>query len=298
MIPLSSQSVQAAESGAMRYQDATSLFFTADINEIVEGAERRVSSGHRTPGINFHNPKWLGHEQMTSWSNARRIFNSPWTKGMNLLNDMQQKLAGISLPRPTSTRRRMQFNDANGEVCVDRAMRGELEVFRDTSKREVFSSKVLRLIIPMSFSSSVEASDILWNAVAATAVCDIFEESGRMVELCCAFGSIRPFINHNVKNLGVLATLKEAGEPLNAAAAVNCLSPWFFRVFLFAQQDGNGIDVDSGRGMPVYAANSGFFSMMWEKLEVPADTETIMMPNLHSIESTRDFISEMVKLAE
>ena len=256
---------------------------------MAKGMTTRVFGGMQTTS-------WLGHKEATDWQSMTRVFNNPWPKGLNLLDAMLRKLSGLELPAPKVNRRRRCFSEVSGEVNIDRAMRGEVELFDDIARREISNPKVFRMVLPIGFSSDITPEEIVWTCVAAVAATDLLENAGRQVELIVAKAN-RYIYSDAMQSFGFVSILKSCTDPLDKSTLVNALSPWFYRTFLFGCQDHDpNVRVSGTRGRPATAGDP-IYNTIFELIDTPENTELIQMPFIITEEDAEAFIRDVAARA-
>jgi len=269
------------------------------ITEMVEHASRwnQQPQAQQAP-IRWEMGDWIGHHNLKNWKDVRTAVSTPWATGMTALTKLQSALGHMELPTPTDRRRRRTFNEEAGEVEIDRVMSGQLDCFSAPKRRDVRQPKTLRLNIPFTFSAGVSAEEIMWKAVAAIAISDILENSGRPVEICMMFLTSDTYQSGApIYTTGFVATLKQANDPLNIGALVSALSPWFFRTVCFGMQDSQSdCKTCSSRGRPDNSPEG--LGRMTEALGIPDNTESITMSWVDSASSAEAFIRSTVQQME
>lgn len=266
-----------------------------ECNSITEMNDAAAGFGKCKRGPAFFDDfDFLGHTGITSWESFAKVFNEPWVKGMNLLAEMQRRIRDLDLPAPTQRKRRRGFNETSGDVDVDRVMRGEYACFSDPMKRDVSQPATLRMVVPVGFHCGEAAENIAWTCVAVSAVCDLLEASGRMVEMVMAKGSKNLYDSGPINRFCFVSTIKNAEDPLNVATLVNVLSPWFYRTAGFAMQDSQpDLKTSYNRGRPAYAGDP-LYTECFEALGVPTNTEMCFVPKITSMEAAESFIRSIV----
>lgn len=284
-------------------QQGIRLVVADSVQDIVTHAPKwhKASLAKRLcPGVFEQDAKWIGHSDATSWPNITAVFNRPWTKGLNLLESMLRKVSDLELSVPKVNRRRRVFSESSGEVNIDRAMRGEIDLFDDIARREISNPKVFRMVLPLGFHSGIDADSIVWTCVAAAAATDLLENAGRQVELIMAKATRNVYNgsgNRGMSNFAVVATLKSCTDPLDKSTLVNALSPWFYRTFLFACQDYDpNASVSGNRGNPMTTGHS-MYNTIFEMMGTPENTELIQMPFITDEQAAEAFIRDVASRA-
>ena len=194
-----------------------------DVQTIPE--ERFGDNGY----ISIKDGRFIGR-RFESWDDVYAAAQSVWSEGLEIVDRMLADLDGISLPRPTSRRRRTRFSEDDGdELDYDRFRDGR-DFWRSSRRENTRGPATITVLVDVGANCGVKHSDILWRGAAAIALTKRLEEAGYRVELwtvhlaahawqdgCCDVDSFQA------------VCLKRPGDPLDISTLVAAVSGWFFR---------------------------------------------------------------------
>lgn len=166
----------------------------------------------------------------TSWQEVRDCF----TKSSNDTAIIQKMVEEMKreIPIPLSIKRQPGWSESAGNIDVDRAMRGDLEIYRTVRRQSTIGPVNIALLCNLDAVWTTSHTDLFWRGAAAIAVADILEDAGYNVEIW--------MWNHGYsvypgKNGGQFTScnLKQAGEVIDMNAMAHALSGWFLRLGVF-----------------------------------------------------------------
>lgn len=132
-----------------------------------------------------------------------------------------------------------KWSDFDGDdMDMERLMEGSPFLLM---KRRQFGTKkggkFVTLKVVVSENCFVEAEEMLWKTYTAAKVSDKLEKEGYRLKIIAVVNTtdVGTFKGKYVSGYKVEVTLKEFSSPLNLPLLITCISPWFFRrwVFLF-----------------------------------------------------------------
>lgn len=178
-----------------------------------------------------------------SWNDVRTKFTQHWEEGMLLVSSMMDKIKqGVTLT-PKDVRRKMMMNDVEGELDIDKAMRGEPGMYRQAKRQLRVNTRNVALLANIGNVGSYKPEQIFWRGVACSVIIDILEEAGYQCELWVyntaqnAFGyqSYRYGSSGRINSSTCFTAVKvkSCDDPLNLELTVNVLSSWFHRIIMF-----------------------------------------------------------------
>jgi hypothetical protein len=168
-----------------------------------------------------------------TWNGIRTAANTMWSDGLDILDGMTTEIAAADIPAPVSRKRKMRFDEANGdEIDYDRLRSGQ-DFWRTCRRDNVRGPATVTVMVDVSANSSVDHADILWRGAAAIAMTDLLEEAGYRVELWAVEGGVSTYVDGAGSMIAVC--LKQAAEVLDRSTLINAVSGWFFRTIMFAE---------------------------------------------------------------
>jgi len=169
------------------------------------------------------------------WSAVFEAARTAWPDGLAIIDQMLRDLDDVSMPRPTSRRRRTRFAEDNGdELDYDRLRCGQ-PYWRTSRRENTRGPSTITVIVDVGANCRVKHSDILWRGAAAIALTKRLEEAGYRVELWAVHLAARMWVPYGSPNIdGFQAVcLKRPGDPLDESTLVSAISGWFFRTAFF-----------------------------------------------------------------
>lgn len=187
----------------------------------------------RNPGAT--NPRVRGDfvgRSFSSMENARDAARVLWAKGMEMLEEMRAELAKAVLPKPKCRKRRLKWDEANGDEVDNDRLRSGQDYWR-TSHREFTTGPATRVIIvQIGGTGEHNSRDLLWRGAAAIALAEALENAGYRVEIYAITTGTHRYKVGVLDDMTAL-TLKEADEPLDPSTLINVTSGWFYRTVVF-----------------------------------------------------------------
>lgn len=200
------------------------------VREVVEYVS---SSGSYDSTRVDNNKQWMGRH-FDSWKDIEKKFFEPWPEGMNTVQDMMRQINEQDLPEPRDVRRRQHWNEEHGELNVDRYMAGDDMIFRRGMRKSTSAPKVVSLLCCLGGNCNVSAESMFWRGAAAAAAVQKLEEAGYSCEVIAYMRSVGCYSgNYDQTEAFQILPIKQAGEELDLASLVNCMSGWFFRSICF-----------------------------------------------------------------
>ncbi len=131
-----------------------------------------------------------------------------------------------TMPKPKSIKRKGHWSDTDGEVDVDRAMKGEPDMYRLVKRERVAGPTSVALVANVDCPGMVNKTGLFYRSMAAIALTDILENLGYSVELWmwCLGGGVYP--RPHDKQF-TACCMKQAGDPVDKSALCDTLSAWF-----------------------------------------------------------------------
>lgn len=183
------------------------------------------------PGKFQSRPQGFVGENLPTWDLVAKRTNREWAEGMHTLRRFTERLRQTELPEIKSRKRRVRFNEYEGdEVEYDRLMQGQ-PFWRKTEREQVEGPTTVTVMVDTSTPAYQSSDDILWRGAAALALTEILEEKGYSVELWVVNGSAL-YANESTRVM-TGCCLKRCSDPLDTSTLINTVSGWFYRTVHF-----------------------------------------------------------------
>jgi hypothetical protein len=192
--------------------------------------------------------------KFADWAACRKAATGGWAKGVEIVERMIADLADAKIAAPVSRKRRVRFDETNGdEVDFDRLRDGR-DFWRTTRRATSNGPATLTILVNVAAAARVDHEDILWRGAAAIALTHILEAAGYRVELWALDRTKQVYSDSQPDNFTIGAQtalcLKRQGDPLDMATLVTAVSGWFFRTVLFRELCTTKYEVESALGYP------------------------------------------------
>lgn len=182
----------------------------------------------------------------TQWSDVVKATRLLWAHGVQTVDKMAEELVRSDIPTPKDRRRRLRFNEYDGdEVDLDRLRAGQ-PFWRCSARETVDGPVTINVFVDTTTPCDEDHSNILWRGAAGIALAIVMESVGYRVRLWCVQGSE----GYHDKRQFTGTLLKEADQPLDKSTLANAVSGWFYRTVTFRNIDVNalGLQVQMGYG--------------------------------------------------
>lgn len=127
------------------------------------------------------------------------------------------------------------WNDYDGDVMdVDRYLNEQPFLSRRVKKSGKSICGQYRIVINIAENGTVSAQNMLWKAYAAARLCDEIESQGNRCEVVAvSFLRGQTCDTDYAGYTYTEVTIKKHEESVNTGLLCTCLSPWFFRTYMF-----------------------------------------------------------------
>lgn len=217
----------------MQYTDLTwnHLFKFDSITDMVENTlqvieERKhlVWTQKRIEGLN--DSQWIGRS-FDSFADVAKAVNQPWEEGLQIIDQMLDKLHDLHLPVPQSRRRVARWNEDHGDdLDIDRLRAGQ--PYWRSSEREIRTGpQNVTIIAAMGATQNWHPMQMIWRGAAAIVLTELLERAGYRVDLWGGRTGTNVYTDKSWQCFAV--QLKRPEDPLDRSAVVNAVSGWFYR---------------------------------------------------------------------
>lgn len=282
----------------MQYQRDDDLkghaFVFENIEEVVDLAEKCNPSGAIAQSFNrdFGGPIYFD-----GWEDVRRMTKATWTDGMNRIQGMAEEIRKSSPPQPVSVRRLRRWSENDGDVDVDRAVRGDDYCFREVHRERRPRTQNIAIMCNIGARYHVTNEQLFWRSAAAIVAIDLLEESGYSCEVWAYRIGEETYTDYKCPQHFAALRVKDAGEAVDIDLLAKATAPWFFRSALWGSYSHAG-KVEDGFGKSVELNKERWFG---RHCNVDRNLERVWAPftmnKQDSIEATRKML-ESVQLVE
>ena len=172
--------------------------------------------------------------KLDSWDDAYEAAHTEWAEGIEIVERFVKELEDVSIPELRSHKRRVKFNEDDGdELDYDKLLAGNMQFWRKSEREASTGSTEVTIFVDCGANASVSSRDILWRGAAGIALTKILEEKGYKVELWMT-NTTAGLYRKEDKRVTTLCRMKACSDPLDVSTLTNEVSGWFFRSTLFA----------------------------------------------------------------
>lgn len=235
---------------------------------------------------------WPGRRGET-WADFDRFLHSPWNEAVAKIDSIVNVVRKYVKP-PTNIRRRLRWDETDGEVDIDRLLGGDPEFYRRPKRPRVHAPRNVALVANLESGKggrSVNPSGLWFRSGVAIAVADMLEDAGYSCEVW-------------IWNLGyylfppphhrcfVAWKAKAAGAVVDKHAMADSMSYWFTTQAVQAVPAANPVGIQTTAAYPKGAAvepNEGVTRVEdvgmggWIKyLDIGDDVQKVAVPMVYS----------------
>ena len=128
-------------------------------------------------GLAGHGTSWYGGTAAQAAERAER----GWVEGAD---EALKRLANLSVPLPTSVKRKLVREDHGDELDIHAVYRGDLShAWSSRKRRPVRGSMLVRLVSQSDVNAWVTAEQLFWRGAALIKMADILTAAGYSVEI-------------------------------------------------------------------------------------------------------------------
>jgi hypothetical protein len=264
--------------------------------ELVEAA--RDANRGRNPFKKMGGFRWPGRNcPVGDWARAAQYLSEPWPEAVAKIKyvvDFIRKMP--DLPQPRSVKRKARWSDCEGEVGIDRALKGEPECYRDIRRNPSHAPMNVALLSNLESTKHwyiTNPSGLFYRSMAAIAVADVLEECGYSVEVWIWSRGLGVYPKPDDEQF-LACKVKHAGDLVDYDAMADAMSDWFTTQAIFGVLAANPEVKPVSKGNGVEAALNGFDGFFlddgtpdwynygidyWVKyLDITEDTQAIPIP--------------------
>jgi hypothetical protein len=249
---------------------------------------------------------WPGRKART-WQDLKNFLGKPWPEATARVKYVQDKCKEGGLPEPMSAKRKGRWSESEGEVDVDRALRGEGELYRQVKRDLVHSPTNIALVTNLDGDLIVNPSGLWFRSTACIAVTDILESLGYSVEVWAWCRGYRVYPAPD-GNQFTAVRIKEFGAPVDMDSMCDTLSSWFTTEAVFGaftcspvKPISIGAPVSANQN-PTSLENSGIGGWL-KHLDLSEGVTAIPVPRVRgsldtAVECARSMLTKIISLQE
>lgn len=250
--------------------DGTAITFDS-FTEIVAEAKRADPGSRR---CRSSSGSWSDLSWAYSWDAIENRLTQPWETELGFMEKAANEIRKAIVEPPVSIRRQRRWSENDGELDVDRALRGTPELFHESyrAKRPRVQNVVVTCYLGQI--ASVSGLDLMWRAAAAVVAVDLLEEAGYSCEVW-GHNFSRGVFTSERSDCFTAYRIKESGDPVDVDGMIKALTPWLFRTAVFAAWEHRG-QINYGYGRTSETVDKDrWFS---RHTNVDSSSERIAMP--------------------
>jgi len=209
--------------------------FTNGPQEMVDFCCDRV----HTPGLERHlknaSTGWHGRTFENGIADLRLAFKRPDKDARHKVEEMIRDIRK-ELPTPTDIRRKRSWSSEDGDVDVDRAIRGDGEYMRDTKRAKRISPKNIAVVLNIGNTGMWTPEQIFFRGAAAVACVDLLEEAGYSCEVT-VWNHAQSTHKYPYPSSFVACKVKDCHQIADIDMLTGATSAWFFRCVVMPMRD-------------------------------------------------------------
>ena len=152
------------------------------------------------------------------------LLSSRNVEGMKQVQRFLERLEEETLPDIKDLSRQVKFRSDDGdEFDFDRFRAGQ-DFWRKSEREERVAVANVTVFVDLTVPYFINASDLLWRAVAGVAIAKLLEDKGYRVELWTVDGH-----EMRSKKLISMHRPKKLEDALDVGSIMNCMTAWWFR---------------------------------------------------------------------
>ena len=193
-------------------------------------------------------PKFMGRK-FSDWADVMKCVHDPHPEIAKQVQDLIDNLDDIELPEPQDIKKRVVFDENDGdEIDLDR-LNGGQPYWRTLKKKPAYGSQFKRIIINMSARATIKGDALHWRGAVGIALAKIIEEAGYQVEIWAAGVTRGTYVDDSSHRS--MLNLKTVNDLIDIEAIGTSISGWFYRSIWQGSKITKGRKVCSGGGTPI-----------------------------------------------
>lgn len=214
---------------------------------------KKANSG-KDPFFNPEYQRWPGRVGR-SWEDFDKFLHSPWNEAVAKIDSIINVVKKYVKP-PKSIKRKLRWDENDGDVCVNRLLQGEPEFYRRPHRPKVDAPRSIALVANLENGkdgTSVNPSGLWFRSGVAIAIADMLEEAGYSCEVWIWNLGWYLFPKPNHKCF-IAWKAKAAGAVVDKHAMADSMSYWFTTQAVIAVPAANPVGIETKSDYPLGAA--------------------------------------------
>lgn len=170
--------------------------------------------------------------KFNGWGDLVEAYAKPWEAGVKRVSEMLEELRNEHIEEPVSRLRKARWTDGDGEIDVDRVMRGTAEAYREVRRSTYKGPTSIAVLCNSDAYAADSPESVFWRGAAAIACIDLLEANGYGCEVHLWCRGARVYEMQNT-NQFTTCPIKQCDQPLDIDCMVNALSDWYLRLAIF-----------------------------------------------------------------
>lgn len=175
---------------------------------------------------------------LNTWDDVKARLHGIYERGNQMMEEAATEIRKAIIDPPTSIRRQRRWSETDGELDVDRALRGTPELFHESYRTQRPRTQSIAVMVNFGANCDITEETLFWRAASVVVACDLLEEAGYSCEVWGYWMTEGVYSNYgfNVKhpNLFMATRIKEAGSPMDVGTVSKTIAPWMFRTAAFS----------------------------------------------------------------
>lgn len=139
-----------------------------------------------------------------------------------MVRKMADHIKEAPLPEGISRKRRMHFTETDGEICIDRYMRGNNECYRRAHRPRTNGPGNVTILANLDGFWSNTHNEIFYRGAMTIALCELLEENGYTTEVI-AWNTGKNVYAYPHDRQFTACRIKEAANSLDISSLIGCL---------------------------------------------------------------------------
>lgn len=207
--------------------------------------------------------QWPGiHINPGDWDGAAALLRKPWPEAVSMVRYVADQVRqSRELPLPKSVKRRPRWSDDDGDIDVDRAMKGESDMYR--SARRHRSTAPMHIAFVTNLDATIgwwhtNSTGVFFRSAASIAMSDILEDAGYSVEIWIWSRGLNVFPEPDSEQF-IACKVKAAGDVVDYDALCSSMSDWFCTQAIVGSIASNPHAKVKDKGLGVEASLGNFY---------------------------------------
>ncbi len=190
--------------------------------------------------------RWFGPETKGTAAGSLELFAKGWSNGAQRITKLAE---GLSVPAPTSIRRRRVRGDQGDELDIHRVYSGNLDTaWQRPARMPRIASRVVTIVCPIAICSNTNSEQMFHRGAAVLCLADAMQEAGYNVAIVATITAIS-FADYGKADMVHSVQVKAPEQPLDMGNLAAILAhSGFFRSAGFCMIASYGKRISSNFG--------------------------------------------------